>query len=168
MSQNRCDPSIGPDTPINTPERLIYRLLPLRGWSVWRRSVKAADGCRLSRPDSRRSSRAGSPFLLRLRKCHQLAPRIQQLFATVQTKYVTEIVPLSPPFLPPPARSPSLPTKINSSGAQARYFSTKLSLIFQSLLTLRTQLPAYLQCVIRSVEECGRLCSGAIKQLPPL
>lgn len=29
-----CDPSIAPDTPINTPERLIYRLLPLRGWSV--------------------------------------------------------------------------------------------------------------------------------------
>lgn len=29
-----CDPSIAPDTPINTPERLIYRLLPLTGWSV--------------------------------------------------------------------------------------------------------------------------------------
>lgn len=29
-----CDPSIAPDTPISTPERLIYRLLPLRGWSV--------------------------------------------------------------------------------------------------------------------------------------
>lgn len=48
-----CDPSIAPDTPINTPERLIYRLLPLRGWSVWRRSVKAADQCRQSDPVSR-------------------------------------------------------------------------------------------------------------------
>lgn len=81
----------------------------------------------------------------------------------MHSKDVTEIVFLFP-------SSSSLLTKIKSSGAQARHFSTKLSLIFQRLLTLRTQLPAYLQCVIRSGEECGRLCSGAIKKkkkLPP-
>lgn len=62
--------------------------------------------------------------------------------------------PLSPLFSP---------TKTKSGGAQARHFSTKLSLIFQRLLTLCTQLPAHLQRVIRSGAQRGTLCSGAEK-----
>lgn len=173
-----CDPSIAPDTPISTPERLIYRLLPLRGWSVWRRSVKAADRCRQSDPVSRftvqisgRQARRSVPVwffflllppLVAIKKISVLHSKNSATLSHCAFKRCHRDCLLF--FLLFFSSSSSLPTKIKSSGAQARHFSTKLSLIFQRLLTLRTQLPACLQCVIRSGEECGRLCSGAIKK----
>lgn len=98
-----CDTSMSPDTPTNTLERLVYRLLPLKGSSVWRRSVKAADRCRQSDPVSRftvqLSRRLAVRFLFNFlfvdairKKKHCFIQRIQQLSPIVQTNDVTDIV----------------------------------------------------------------------------
>lgn len=129
---------------------------------------------RIQFPDSRCSSQSGSPFdscldfffspLVAIKKISLLHSKNLATLAHCAFKICHRLSFFS--FFALPSSS-CFPTKIKSTGAQARHFSTKLSLIFQRLLTLRTQLPADLQCVIRSGEECGGLCSGAIKRLPP-
>lgn len=116
---------------------------------------------RIQFPHSRCSSQEGSPFdsrltfffLVAIKKISLLHPKNSATLSHRGDKRCHRHCLSFPPFFP----LSSLPTKIKSSGAQARHFSTKLSLIFQRLLTLCTQLPAYLQCVIRSGEECRRV-----------
>lgn len=149
-----CDPSKGPDTPIKHSREARLSTLTFEGAEVsgGNQSKPQIDfDSRIQFPDSRCSSQEGSTFesclicffgffLVATKKISLLQPKNSVTLSHRGDKRCHRYC-LSFPFFSP--LSSSLPTKIKSSGAQARHFSTKLSLIFQRLLTLCTQLAAY-------------------------